>query len=272
MTFGESATRRVWLGTLAAALGVTSGCGTRTETGRGDGATPATTQTSAPTETTVSPTATETTRRTQTPDTETDTPARDTGTDTPTPDTETNTPTPALNQTSYEVTRLLGPEDDRHGVFHGPLLHPYDENVRVQLLTSQEEWKTARREIEDRVDTSYEGLPFVTETTFHVESLIVVWVDMANTGRVRLVDVTREGTRTVRLRVKAVGSFGAQVRIGRILLVRVPNGQRLTRAVVEYLDDEREFTVVTDEERDESATETTTNDTERQRVWPISGR
>lgn len=254
MTDRESVTRRVWLGALGATLGAASGCGSRTDTGRGEKTTLATTQTGAPTDTTVPTTETETTEQTGTPDTET--PTQDTETETQ--DTETDTPTPALNQTDYEVARLLGVEDDRtRGIFQGPLFDSYDNDVRVQLLTSREEWQTARREIEHAVGTSYEGLPFVTETAFNVETLVAVWVDMTNRDRVRLVEATRERPRTVRLRVKAVGTFGAQVRLGRILLVRIPNGQRLTRAVVEYLDDDRELTVVTDEKEDASATETT---------------
>ncbi len=271
MTSGESATRRVWLGTLAAALGVTSGCGTRTETGRGDGATPATTQTSAPAETTVPPTATETTRRTQTPDTETDTPARDTGTDTPTPDTETNTPTPALNQTSYEVTRLLGPEDERvETTFEGDLVA--DGIVGVRLVTSRADWRAVRRDIRDDTGVSYRGLPLVEKTTFSTDALIVVQVEMSNYYRIRLVSGSRETDGEFRLRIRGVDSFPPQIHVGRILLVRVPNGQRLTRAVVEYVGKMRELTVVTDEQEDESETETTTNGTERQRVQPAGGR
>ncbi len=265
----ELATRRVWLRVLAAALGVASGCGTRTETGRGDGATSTAQQTRPPRETTA--TATETARQTQTPDTQTDTPTPDTETDTPTPEESTPLQTEIVNWTDYAVRWLLGFADDRiTGFYQGSLLD--GEKVRVQLLTSRQEWQTIRRMIEEKVDASYENVPFVAETNFGAESLVAVWVDMTNREYVRLVDVTREGTRTVRLRVKAVGSFGAQVRVGRILLVRVPNGQRLTQAVVEYLDDERELTVVTDEERDESATETATNDTERQLVQPAGSR
>jgi len=165
-----------------------------------------------------------------------------------------------LNRTGYAVGRLLGPADDRiRGFYQGSLL--YGEDVRVQLLTSRQEWETVREAIEDEVGASYENVPFVAETAFTAESLVAVWVDMANREYVRLVDVNREGAQTVRLRVKAVGSFGAQVRVGRILLVRVPDGQQLTRAVVEYLDDGRELTVVTDAKESGSASETTTSGT-----------
>ena len=265
MTTGELTTRRVWLRVLAAALGAASGCGTRTETGQSDEATSTAQQTRPPRETTA--TATETAGQTRTPDTQTP----DTEMDTPTPEESTPLQTAVVNRTDYAVRWLLGFADDRiNGFYQGSLLD--GEKVRVQLLTSRQEWQTVRRMIEEKVDASYENVPFVAETAFHVESLVAVWVNMANREYVRLVDVSREGTQTVRLRVKAVGSFGAQVRVGRILLVRVPNGQRLTRAVVEYLDDERELTVVTDKKGSESATETTTNGTERRRVQPAGGR
>jgi len=214
MTSQQFATRRMWLGALVGVLGSVGGCGTRSDTE------PPTTETTA--STLISTTEQ---RATTTQDIKT------TAEPILSPDRETPTATPPLNQTDFAVRQLFGPDDDYSGT-RGPSVD--GGRIRVQLVTDRADWETVYREIEAETGVSYEGLPFVSETTFGPEVVVVVWVEMSDSENARLVGVTREDDGTVRLRVTGAGNFGAQVNVGRVLLVRVPNAQRVRRAVAEY--------------------------------------
>ncbi len=241
MTSQQFATRRIWLGTLVGVLGSVGGCSTRSDTE------PSSTETA----TTETPTATTAQEAPTTQSVETAT--EPTTEPTPSPDRETPTATPSLNQTNSAVRQLFGPDDDYSGT-RGPSVG--GGRVRVQLLTDRADWDAVRQEIEADTGVSYAGLPFVAETTFGSEIVVAVWIELSDSENARLVAVTREGDGTVRLRVTGAGSFGAQVNVGRVLLVRVPNAQRVRRAVAEYAGDGGHVATVV--EPTESETETAT--------------
>lgn len=240
MTSQQSATRRMWLRALVGVLGSVGGCNTRSDTEP------------SPTETATTGTPTATTAQ-EAPTTQpVETATEPTTEPTPSPDRATPTVTPPLNQTDFAVRQLFGPGDDYSGT-RGPSVAG---RVRIQLLTDRADWEAVRREIEADTGVSYAGLPFVVETTFGPEIVVAVWVKLSDSENARLVDVTREGAETVRLRVTGAGSFGAQVNVGRVLLVRVPNAQRVRRAVAEYAGDGGHVATAT--EPGESETETAT--------------
>lgn len=229
-------TRRAWLGTVVGVLGSVGGCNTRSD------AEPSPTEitTSAPTATTEQEALT-----TQPVETATE--------PTPSSDRVTPTATPPLNQTDFAVRQLFGPDDDYHGT-RGPSVT--GGRVRVQLVAGRTDWKTVLREIEADTGVSYEGLPFVSETTFGAEIIVAVWVEISDSRHARLVNVTREDDKTVRLRVTGAGNFGAQVNVGRVLLVRVSNATGIRRAVAVYTEDGGERDVVTAVETPASETAT----------------
>lgn len=239
--------RRGFLGVAIGLLGAAGGCSSRSNTER-----PATEAT-----TDVSTSATERTSTHTQPTNSTQRATTEATTDTATSvERNTSTPTPALNQTDFAVTQLFGPNDDDHRS-RGPSV--VGGRVRVQLICNRNDWEPVYQEIEAQTGVSYQGLPFVSETMFGVESLVAVWVEISDSRHARLVDVVREGDGTVRARVTGAGRFIAQVNVGRVLLIRVPNAQRVTRAVAEYTDDEGKTHIGTAEKTSEPETETATN-------------
>ncbi len=225
MTTRERTTRRVWLRVLAAAVGVASGCGTRADTGRSDEATSTTQQTRPPAETTA--TATTTTADTVTR-------------------TDTATATPPLNTTDLAVTRLFGRGDDRdHSIGSGSVIA--DEFPVVRLVTDRAGWRAVRQEIEAAAETAYEGLPIAEKTTFETECLVALQTLLrGGANRLRLAGATRDGAETVRLRVEELSRGGPNNQPTRLLLVRIPDAERVARIVVRYVFESDAVTVETE--------------------------
>lgn len=239
--------RRGFLGVTIGLLGAAGGCSSRSNTE----------QPAAETTTNVPISATERTPTHTRPTNSTQRATTEATTDTATTiDRNTSTPTPALNQTDFAVAQLFGPKDDNHRS-RGPSVA--GGRVRVQLICNRNDWEPVYQEIEEQTGVSYQELPFVSETMFDVESLVAVWVEISDSRHARLVDVVREGNRTIRVRVTGAGRFIAQVNVGRVLLIRVPNAQRVTRAVAEYTGDEGKTHIGTAEKTSEPETETATN-------------
>jgi hypothetical protein len=122
-----------------------------------------------------------------------------------------------------------------------------DEFPAVRLVTDRAGWRAVRREIEAAAETAYEGLPIAEKTAFETECLVVLQTLLrGGANRLRLAGTTRDGTETVRLRVEELSRGGPNNQPTRLLLVRIPDAERVARVVVRYVFEGNAVTVETE--------------------------